>query len=152
MSLFSVIVPTFNRADFLVDTLESVFRQRFADFEIIVVDDGSTDGTIEYLRSLAGRVRVCQQANRGAGPARNLGARHAQGKYLAFLDSDDLWFPWTLEIYRDAIREHHEPSFIAGKPHLFSDRLELDKAALVATRAEPFIDYLASGDEWRWWG
>jgi Glycosyl transferase family 2 len=152
MSLFSVIVPTFNRADLLVCTLESVLWQRFTDFEIIVVDDGSTDGTMSYLQSLGKTVRVFQQPNRGAGAARNLGARHARGRYLAFLDSDDLWFPWTLEIYRDAIREHREPSFIAGKPYLFSDKLALDKAVFVATRSERFVDYLASGDKWRWWG
>src|SRR6266403_1146360 len=136
MLLFSVIVPTFNRAHLLFGTLEFVFGQTFTDFEIIVVEDGSTDGTMKYLRSLGKDVRVFQQSNRGAGPARNLGARHAHGRYLAFLDSDDLWFPWTLEVYRDVIREHNEPSFIAGKPYLFSDKAELDKAVFVATRSE----------------
>jgi glycosyltransferase involved in cell wall biosynthesis len=149
---FSVIVPTFNRADLLVSTVESVLRQRFSDFEIIVVDDGSTDGTLDYLRSLRKRVRALQQANRGAGPARNLGARHAQGRYLAFLDSDDLWFPWTLEVYQDVIRRYQEPSFIVGKPHVFFDDLELARVVFGATQAEWFVDYLASGEQWRWWG
>jgi len=152
MSLFSVIVPTFNRADLLSGTLESVFGQRFTDFEIIVVDDGSTDGTINYLQSLGNRIRVFQQPNLGAGPARNLGARHAQGRYLAFLDSDDLWFPWTLGVYRDVIRAHGDPSFIAGKPHLFSGTLELEKVVCGAMRVQRFVDYFASGDELRWWG
>jgi len=152
MLLFSVIVPTFNRAHLLFGTLESVFGQTFTDFEIIVVDDGSTDGTMKYLRSLGKDVRVFQQSNRGAGPARNLGARHAHGRYLAFLDSDDLWFPWTLQVYHDVIRGHQEPSFIVGKPHVFSDKLELDKVASSAAQDEWFVDYLASGDQWRWWG
>jgi cellulose synthase/poly-beta-1,6-N-acetylglucosamine synthase-like glycosyltransferase len=152
MLSFSVIVPTFNRVDLLFGTLESVFGQRSTDFEIIVVDDGSTDGTMKYLQSLGEHVRIFQQPNRGAGPARNLGARHAHGRYLAFLDSDDLWFPWTLQVYHDVIRRHQEPSFIVGKPYVFSDEPELDKAAFDVVRAEWFVDYLASGDQWRWWG
>jgi hypothetical protein len=152
MMSFSVIVPTFNRADLLFGTLESVLGQTFTDFEIIVVDDGSTDGTMKYLQSLGKSVRVFQQSNRGAGPARNLGARHAHGRYLAFLDSDDLWFPWTLQVYHDVIRGHQEPSFIVGKPHVFSDQLELDRVAFSAAQDEEFVDYLASGDQWRWWG
>ena len=150
--LFSVIVPTFNRAELLGGTVESVFAQGCRDFEIIVVDDGSTDGTMDYLQSVEKHVRVFQQPNRGAGAARNLGARHAQGRYLAFLDSDDLWFPWTLEVYRDVIREYCDPSFIAGKPHVFSDKRDLDKVLFGGTQAKRFVDYLASGDEWRWWG
>jgi GT2 family glycosyltransferase len=152
VSLFSVVIPTFNRVALLRDTLESVFAQRLTDFEIIVVDDGSTDGTMNYLESMGQRVNVFRQPNQGPGSARNLGARHAQGKYLAFLDSDDLWFPWTLEVYRDVIDKHGQPSFVAGRPYQFSDQHELDKAISCAARTEWFVDYLASGDQWRWWG
>jgi glycosyltransferase involved in cell wall biosynthesis len=152
MLSFSVIVPTFNRAELLFSTLESVFAQTFTDFEIIVVDDGSTDGTFDYLLSLGKRIRALRQPNRGAGAARNLGARHAQGRHLAFLDSDDLWFPWTLHVYQDVIRQHQEPSFLVGKPHVFSDNLDLDQVVPCATQSKWFVDYLASGDQWRWWG
>src|SRR5258708_25538717 len=93
MPLFSIIVPTFNRAALLRSTLESVFAQQVEEFELIVVDDGSTDGTVNYLQSLGKRIQFLQQTNRGAGPAPNFGARYAQGRYLAFLDSDDLWLP-----------------------------------------------------------
>jgi glycosyltransferase involved in cell wall biosynthesis len=152
MSLFSVVVPTFNRADLLFGTLESVFGQKFRDFEVIVVDDGSTDGTMDYLHSLGKDVRVFQQSNRGAGAARNHGARHAQGRYLAFLDSDDLWFPWTLQVYHDVIRRYQKPSFIVGKPQVFFDQIELDKVLFSTPKDDWFADYLASGDQWRWWG
>jgi Glycosyl transferase family 2 len=152
MALFTVVIPSFNRVALLGDTLESVFAQRFTDFEIVVVDDGSTDGTVDYLKSLSKKLRVFQQSNRGAGAARNLGARNARGRYLAFLDDDDLWFPWTLEVYRDVIWEHRYPSFIVGKPYLFSDRRQLEEVVPSAIRTESFVDYLASGDEWRWWG
>lgn len=152
MPLFSVVIPSFNRVALLGSALGSVFAQRFADFEIIVVDDGSTDGTRDYLNSLGRRIKLFRQPNRGPGAARNLGARHATGKYLAFLDSDDLWFPWTLELYRDVIHDYCEPAFLAGKPYVFSDNDELHKVKLGAARVEQFADYLASADRWRWWG
>ena len=152
LPLFSVIVPTFNRANLLIGTLTSVFAQRFADFEVIVVDDGSTDATVNYLQSLGKRVTVFRQTNRGAGAARNLGAGYAKGKYLAFLDSDDMWFPWTLEVYEKIAREYHEPAFLTGKPYVFSNEADLDGVVVSEPQAEPFSDYLASGDKWRWWG
>jgi GT2 family glycosyltransferase len=152
MSLFSVIIPSFNRATLLGEALKSVFSQRCADFEVIVVDDGSTDGTMDYLQSLGERAKVLSHPNQGPGAARNLGARHASGSYLAFLDSDDIWFPWTLEVYRDVIKDCGEPSFIVGRPYIFSNKYELDKAIPGAPRTEHFVDYLASGDQWRWWG
>src|SRR6266571_6351966 len=152
MPLFSVIIPSFNRVALLGATLESIFAQRFTNFEIIVVDDGSADGTMDYLQSFGTRISVLQQPNRGAGAARNLGARHAQGRYLAFLDSDDLWFPWTLEVCRNVIQDNRDPSFVVGKPCQFSNERELDRIVFSAIKTERFVDYLASGDEWRWWG
>jgi GT2 family glycosyltransferase len=152
MLMFSVIIPTFNRVVLLNSTLESVFAQRDSDYEIIVVDDGSTDGTMAYLQSHVPQIKILRQPNKGPGAARNLGACHASGTYLAFLDSDDLWFPWTLEVYREAIHKHGQPSFVAGRPHQFSDPRGLDEANFCAARIEPFVDYLASSDRWRWWG
>jgi glycosyltransferase involved in cell wall biosynthesis len=152
MPLFSVVIPTFNRIALLGATVESVIAQRFSDFEIIVVDDGSTDGTTEYLQTLGKKVRVFWQPNGGPGAARNLGARHACGTYLAFLDSDDLLFPWTLEVYRDAIYRYGEPSFVVGKPHVFWKDHERINIIPGAAQTERFVDYLASSDEWRWWG
>src|SRR5688572_3937260 len=110
---FSVIIPTHNRMAFLPATLATVFAQRFTDYEVLVADDGSTDGTAEYLRSLGGRVTVFTQANRGPGAARNLALRHASGQYVTFLDSDDLWFPWTLETYARVTHEHRDPAMVA---------------------------------------
>src|SRR5262245_57194009 len=125
MSMFSIIIPSYNRATLLAATIESVLAQRYTDYEVIVVDDGSIDRTSEYLRSLGRRVNPFRQPNRGPGSARNLGVTHAQGKYLAFLDSDDVWFPWTLEVYREVIRNGREPSFVVGKPYIFSEDNEL---------------------------
>lgn len=150
--LFSVIIPTFNRCDLLRRTLASVNGQCFKDYEVIVVDDGSADGTLEMLKAEYPQVRVLTQANAGPGAARNLGVRAAQGKYTAFLDSDDLWFPWTLETYAEVAVKTSSPAFITGKPFRFCAESELPRAAEGHANTLYFKDYLDSGDEWRWWG
>jgi len=102
---FSVIVPTFNRAHLLPRCIESVCRQTFEDFELIVADDGSTDDTREVVERLAGadpRIRYTYQENKGAGDARNLGASLARGQLLTFLDSDDEVLPEWLSRFREA--------------------------------------------------
>lgn len=152
MPRFSVIIPTYNRAALLADTLASVFSQRSTDFEVLIVDDGSTDETERVLSNHAGRIRVWTQANRGPGAARNVAAEHARGRYLAFLDSDDVWFPWTLELYEQVARDAGEPAFIAGKPAWFSTRDQLDTVLEGPVSVARFADYLASSDKWRWYG
>jgi glycosyltransferase involved in cell wall biosynthesis len=94
--LVSVIVPTYNCARFLGQAIESVLAQDYSDLEVVVVDDGSTDGTEELVRRFPPRVRYFRQDNRGPGAARNLGLARAEGELLAFLDSDDLWMPSKL--------------------------------------------------------
>jgi glycosyltransferase involved in cell wall biosynthesis len=108
MPTFSVIVPTYNRADLLPRCLHSVLAQTFTDFELVVADDGSTDHT----RSLAGefsardrRVRYVHQENRGGADARNLGVSVSTGKLLAFIDSDDEVAPTWLQRFCEALRQ-----------------------------------------------
>jgi hypothetical protein len=115
MPLFSVIIPTYNRAALLREALDTVFAQTFTDYEVIVVDDGSTDETTSVVSRYGGRIRFFKQQNQGPGAARNLGIANARGKYIAFLDSDDIWCPWTLQVYQRVIAEHGEPFFIAGR-------------------------------------
>lgn len=95
----SVIIPVFNRAVYVLEAIDSVIQQTCRDFKIIVVDDGSTDDTINVLRPYAanGIITLLTQKNRGAGAARNAGIQAAKGEYIAFLDSDDLWLPNKLE-------------------------------------------------------
>ncbi|MBI4487537.1 MAG: glycosyltransferase [Deltaproteobacteria bacterium] len=93
----SVIIPTYNRWPMLSDAIESVRSQSYKEFELIVVDDGSQDGTVEKLRRYGSRLCLLSQPRRGVAAARNLGVRSSSGRYLAFLDSDDLWQPGKLE-------------------------------------------------------
>lgn len=93
----SVIVPVYNGAAHIVETVESVLAQIYTDFELIVVDDGSTDGTAERLRPYRGRIRLIQQENRGVSAARNRGLQLALGDFVLFLDGDDLLYPDKLK-------------------------------------------------------
>jgi glycosyltransferase involved in cell wall biosynthesis len=95
----SVIIPTFNREKFVGKAIQSVLVQSFPDFEIIIVDDGSTDGTTEVVKSFsADRLQYIYQPNHGRSNARNHALRLARGRYIAFLDSDDLYLPGKLEL------------------------------------------------------
>lgn len=151
MHLFSVVIPTFNREATLRETLRSIEEQVFRDFEVIVVDDGSTDSTIEIAQSFP-FARVIRQHNSGPGVARNTGVNAATGQYIAFLDSDDVWFPWTLSTYANVITQHPNPAFVTGKPQLFSRPDDLSTCVEHPVATESFADYFSSGDEWRWFG
>lgn len=146
MPFFSVIIPTYNRAVLLAEALDSVFAQEFTDYEVLVVDDGSTDETMGILSSYGNRIRIFRQDNRGPGAARNLGIQNAVGEYVAFLDSDDLWFPWTLTTYADAIHLHRHPSIVLGHWWQFKTNdasLQLVHQTLIRERF--FSDFLSAG-------
>lgn len=107
----SVIVPSYNSAVYIEETLDSIFAQTYRDYEVIVVNDGSPD-TPKLERVLAqyqNRIAYIKQENRGPAGARNTGIRHARGEFLAFLDSDDIWLPEFLEGQLNFFRE--DPSF-----------------------------------------
>ena len=103
---FSVIVPTYNRVALLKNTLESLYRQDFSDFEIIVVNDGSTDGTDEYLKTIAAKknIKYIQQINQGLAATRSAGLQAASGTYVAFTDDDCVapndWLQRLYEIFQ----------------------------------------------------
>jgi GT2 family glycosyltransferase len=140
--LFSVVIPTFNRARLLPATLATVRAQTFKDFEVIVVDDGSSDGTRDYLRTVD-RLRVIEQDHRGPGAARNAGVAHARGDYIAFLDSDDLWWPWTLSTFATVIAQSR-PAIVAGRYVDLPDERGLSAIAEESVRSIVFDDYLSS--------
>ena len=118
--LLSVVIPVYNAARFLPDAIRSVQNQQHRRFEIIVVDDGSTDGSGEVAASFAG-VRCLRQANGGIAAARNAGVHEARGTLLAFLDADDLWAPGKLSWQLDAFHSVAAATFVSGHVEQFFD-------------------------------
>lgn len=104
----SVIIPTHDRLPFLRQAVQSVFDQTVDDFELIIVDDGSEDGTRAWAEGLGGRIRCFWQKNRGPGAARNKGITEANGEFITFLDSDDLWQPQKLQRQIELMTRHQE--------------------------------------------
>jgi len=125
MARVSVVIPTYNRLPTVKDAIESVLNQTHRDFELWVVDDGSTDGTRKALRSFGDKVKYVFQENKGVSAARNLGLRVSGGKYIAFLDSDDLWEPEKLEIQVRCMEEN--PQF----PLSYTDEIWIRKGMRV---------------------
>lgn len=109
---FSVVIPAYNVQNYIKQTLESVFNQTFTDFEIIVVNDGSTDRTLEVLKGINDpRLRIINQDNGGECRARNRGMSEAAGRYLAFLDADDVWIPYHLKFAYEFFESHSTASW-----------------------------------------
>lgn len=106
--MVSVIIPTFNRVAFLREAIDSVLAQTAKDFELIIIDDGSTDGTRETIGPYGERLRYIFQPHAGVSAARNLGIRHAVGNFITFLDSDDLWLPKKLARQIEWMAAHPE--------------------------------------------
>jgi len=104
----SIIIPTYNRASWLAGAIDSVLNQAFQDFELIVVDDGSTDATREVIAGYGDRIQYYFQPNRGPAAARNLGIKQAQADLICFLDSDDRWLKEKLSTQVDLMRNHPE--------------------------------------------
>jgi glycosyltransferase involved in cell wall biosynthesis len=117
----SVVIAAYNARRFLPETLASVFHQTYASWEVIVVDDGSTDGTGELIREYQGKVIYLRQPNRGPSAARNEGIKIARGRYLAFLDSDDLWSAGKLAMQVDFMERNPQIGLV------FSDMEEFDQ-------------------------
>lgn len=117
LPFFSVIIPTYNRAGFIADTLRSVQVQTYAGWEVLVVDDGSTDNTAEVMQQFATdpRIQYLPKTNGERGAARNYGWARAKGEYVIFLDSDDRLLPNHLATLHAKIQELSQPNFIATK-------------------------------------
>lgn len=113
---FSIVIPTYNRADTMMETLASCWKQTCTDFEVILVDDGSSDHTREVAASVTqAAFRYIHQENAGPAAARNTGLDAARGQYIAYLDSDDVWLPDHLAQAQTALQPTHDgetPDFL----------------------------------------
>ena len=120
MPKFSVVMPVYNCEAYLATSIRSALQQDYAPQEIIVVDDGSTDRSAEIAGEFGDEIKFFQQSNQGCAAARNLGVRNSSGDYIAFLDSDDVWYPWALQMVGEAIRQHQSPAFVSTAMSHFS--------------------------------
>lgn len=109
MPTISVVIPAYNAEHTILETIASVQQQTFSDFELIVINDGSTDRTLELLQNVEDeRLKIFSYENGGLSVARNRGITHATGEFIAFLDADDLWTPDKLELQLTALQQHSE--------------------------------------------
>jgi glycosyltransferase involved in cell wall biosynthesis len=123
-SVISVIIPAYNRELYLAETINSVLSQTYRPIEIIVVDDGSTDSTADVVRRFSGVVRYFFQPNSGCGAALNTGAQKAEGEYLSFLGSDDLWTENKLTLQMKVLISAPETDMVFGHvSHFYSPDL-----------------------------
>lgn len=116
--LTSVIIPVYNGENYIQEALESVFQQDYQALEVIVIDDGSTDKTQEIIKNTNLNIKYVYQENQGASAARNHGLKIAQGKYIAFLDADDLWHPQALNIQFQCLNKYPDAEIVLGKTQL----------------------------------
>jgi len=111
----SVIIPAYNNGKYLVHALKSVFSQKELPFEVIVVDDGSTDDTAAVVKQFGGRIKYIYQPNGGPAAARNRGAQEAKGEWIAFLDADDAWLPWRISAGRELVSRNPSAALFCGR-------------------------------------
>jgi glycosyltransferase involved in cell wall biosynthesis len=139
----SVIITTYNYERYLVEAVDSVLAQSHLPQEVIVVDDGSTDGTAITVQRFGGRIRYDYQPNGGIGAARNRGLELARGQLLAFLDADDLWLPDKLERQLAALMIEPDLDMVSGYVQQFvSPELSAEQKARLICPTEPSPGYL----------
>lgn len=181
MPLISVVIPAYNAEKTIKSTIESVLNQTCSDFELIIINDGSQDATLDIIASLADpRIKVISQPNSGPQKSRNRGLREAQGEYLAFLDADDLWTPDKLESQLKALQENPDAavayswtnyinevnevigrgSYVEASGDVYLKLLLLDFIGsgsnplikkLALLEAEGFDESLLAGQDWDMW-
>jgi glycosyltransferase involved in cell wall biosynthesis len=139
MPKVSVIIPVYNGQEYIAATLETVFAQTFRDFEVIVVDDGSTDRTEAILERFGDKISLLKNSHRGPASSRNLGLEVSRGSLIAFLDSDDLWLPKKLERQVSIAGSHPEYGIIT------SDMAKFDASGIVQPSCAVLRPPISSG-------
>jgi hypothetical protein len=149
---YSVVIATYNRANYLEGCLKVFMEPAAEGLDVVVVDDGSTDNSSILVRRLANesrgaRIRLVQQSNSGVGAARNLGVAQTKAPFIFFLDDDDRWFPWTLQIAQRLIQETPNASMFLLRIASFTNEVQLEsqrEAALEVVSCASFFDFYVS--------
>ncbi|MBS1979136.1 MAG: glycosyltransferase family 2 protein [Bacteroidetes bacterium] len=144
MEKVSIILPTFNRAHLLEETIKSIQWQTHPHWELIIVDDGSTDGTPQLIEQLSdNRIRYFAQRHSGNIVSTRLnGVHYANGEFIAFLDSDDLWIPEKLKTQMDLLHEHPDASFVFSNGFHFGEDDSLPKNCIPFFKGNIFLPML----------
>ena len=143
--LVSVIIPTYNRKHTIRRSIDSVLAQTYRAFEIIIIDDCSTDGTMEYVHELYGDITdvniiyVKNDNNIGPGASRNIGVSYASGEYIAFHDSDDEWLPHKLEKQMEAMLCAFD--FVLGEALQYGNQQVFFQSVLELSQDEDYLQY-----------
>ena len=140
---FSIVIPLYNKEKYIRKTLESVFFQHFSDYEIIIVNDGSSDKGGEIVKELADpRIRYYETENRGVSSARNTGISLSEGKFIAFLDADDYWYPHFLEVIHTYIcRFPQQKVFATAIEFQYEDKVSKAKYSIERTVNHELVDF-----------
>ena len=141
--LISVIIPLYNKESSIAQTLQSVFSQEYSDFEIVVVDDGSTDNSVEIVEAICdSRIRLIKQENGGPSKARNTGVKYAKGDWVVMLDADDELLPNALNTFLIAILNHPEVDIVdANKYTLISETKQIAFHPIEGYVKNPFKEW-----------
>ncbi|NLE01600.1 MAG: glycosyltransferase family 2 protein [Fibrobacter sp.] len=123
---FSIVIPVYNRSTLIVETIDSVLKQSFNNYEIIIINDGSNDNTLQVLSQFNNKILLINQENQGAEIARNAGVKIASGEYVVFLDSDDILLPHALFCYNNLIIQTDYPAFVLANGTGFKQSEELN--------------------------
>ncbi len=141
----SVIIPVFNQKQYIVETIESALNQTRAPLEIIIVDDGSTDGLEEQIRTLSiPSLQYCYQAHQGAGAARNKGVDRAKGHWLAFLDADDVWTSQKIELQLACAKKNNTNIIFSNIQQFITPEYCVGRLAELTIKNEVMPGYCAS--------
>ena len=134
--LVSVIIPTYNRAQYICEAVDSVLAQTYRNIEVIVVDDGSTDNTEEILRQYDSKIKYVFQNNAGPSAARNNGIKQARGDLLAFLDSDDIWLPEKLERQVQLMKQSRNTGLVSCGSYIINASGEITASSIIKKNHE----------------
>ncbi|MET3319931.1 UNVERIFIED_ORG: glycosyltransferase involved in cell wall biosynthesis [Peribacillus simplex] len=145
--LVSVIIPSYNPGLLIENAIRSIERQTYKNIEIIIIDDGSTDGTIEWLKKNNKRFTFITQKNSGAAAARNKGVSIASGNFIAFLDADDIWFPNKLKKQIRILQENKEISFVFSNGIIINGNIGFDTLKLESDCRDKLFDLYTNPPE-----
>ena len=138
----SVVIATYNKADTLSAAIDSVLAQTYRDFELLVVDDGSTDDTAERIRAYGDKIRYLPKKNGGTGSTRNLGIAQSRGRFVAFLDGDDLWLPNKLKLQMQVFEREPDLAAVQCSAYCVDPSLKVIEERRCTPTQDTLMDFL----------